>query len=62
MGEPGIPDYAIPRFFVEVKRPGGTLSEVQRAKIEQLQEHWGLETAVVESLDELLQWLARQKL
>ena len=58
IGEPGIPDYAIPRFFVEVKRPGGTLSPAQKEKIWTLKEHWNLETAVIENVDELIEWLA----
>jgi hypothetical protein len=59
IGQPGIPDYVIPRYFVEVKRSGGTLSEVQKEKIRTLKEHWDLETAVVESVDELIEWLAQ---
>lgn len=57
IGEPGIPDYCIPRFFVEVKRPGESLSEAQKEKIWTLKEHWGLETAVIENVDELIEWL-----
>lgn len=57
MGEAGIPDYVIPRFYVEVKRPGGTLSDVQRRRIFELKQAWNLETAVVESIDELADWL-----
>lgn len=57
LGEPGIPDYVIPQFFVETKRPGGGLSQVQRAKILELRRDWDLETAVVESVDELIEWL-----
>lgn len=59
VGEVGIPDYAIPKYFVEVKRPGGRLSEVQSRKIALLKQHWHLDTAVVESIDELIEWLAQ---
>lgn len=59
VGEPGIPDYVMARFFLEVKRPGGSLSDAQKEKIEQLEKHWKLETAVVESVEELIDWLAR---
>ena len=33
IGEAGIPDYAVARFMVEFKRPGGGLSPEQEAKI-----------------------------
>ena len=59
VGEPGIPDYVIPRFFLETKAPGKKLSDIQREKILLLETQWNLKTAVVESLDELLAWLAR---
>jgi len=58
VGEPGIPDYVIPRFFLEVKAPGREVSEVQREKIWTLKQHWGLETVVVASVEELIEWLA----
>lgn len=58
IGEPGIPDYCIPKCFIEVKRPGGMLSEVQRAKIIELRDHWDLPTWVIESVDELVERLA----
>lgn len=58
LGVPGIPDYAIARAFVEVKRPGGKLSDVQQEMIAHLRAHWNLETAVVESVEELIAWLA----
>lgn len=60
IGVPGIPDYVIPAFFIEVKRPGGLLSEVQRVKIDELNRHWDLETAVVESVEELIAWLGKR--
>ena len=61
VGEPGIPDYVIPRFFVEVKAPGKSLNIQQREKIDLLTKHWDLKTAVIDSVDELLTWLAQQK-
>lgn len=61
VGEPGIPDYVIPKFFVECKAPGQSVSEVQREKIWTLEKHWGVETAVVESVEELMEWLARKQ-
>lgn len=59
VGEPGIPDYVIPGWFMEVKRPGGKLSREQQLKIMDLERTWHLPVAVVESLDELIEWLAR---
>lgn len=61
VGERGIPDYAIPAWFMEVKRPGGALSREQELKIMDLERTWGLPVAVVESVDELIEWLARHK-
>lgn len=61
LGTPGIPDYAIPLGFVEVKRPGGKLSEVQHEMIDHLSRGWSLETAVVESVEELIPWLGKWK-
>jgi len=56
VGEVGIPDYVIPLFFVEVKRPGGKLRETQQLKITELAaRHY--ETAVVESVENLTEWL-----
>lgn len=60
IGEVGIPDYAIPQFFLETKRPGGRLSEAQQTKIFELEKCWGLETVIVESVDELILWLDRR--
>lgn len=60
-GELGLPDYAIPAFFVEVKRPGGELSDEQKWKIFELEKCWDLETAVVESADELVEWLKNRE-
>lgn len=59
VGEPGIPDYCVPRFFVETKAPGKKLSPIQQQKITELRDFWDLETAVVDDLDELLRWLAQ---
>jgi len=61
VGEPGIPDYVIPRFFVEVKRPGGVLSAIQCQKILMLEDQWDLETAVVESVEEQTIWLTEHE-
>ena len=58
-GQPGLPDYAIPRFYLEVKRPGGELSHTQRLKTAELAQGWHLETAVVDSVEALAEWLAR---
>lgn len=59
LAEPGIPDYVIPAWFMEVKRPGGKLSPEQEMKIMDLERTWSLPVAVVESVDELIEWLAR---
>jgi hypothetical protein len=63
-GEKGDPDYAVlkaPSFFVELKRPGGELSDEQRARIYALRQFYDLETAVVESVEELIEWLDRHQ-
>jgi hypothetical protein len=57
IGEPGIPDYVIPLFFVEVKRPGGELSPEQTTKIHELEHIYDVSVAVVDSLEEMLDWL-----
>jgi hypothetical protein len=62
IGETGDPDYAVikaPSFFLELKKPGGELSAEQRDKIFQLKQFYGLETVVVESVEELIEWLDR---
>jgi hypothetical protein len=62
IGETGDPDYVVikaPSFFLELKRPGGELSHEQIAKIHQLKQFYGLETVVVESVEELMDWLKR---
>ena len=56
--EAGTPDYCIPAWFMEVKAPGGKLSQAQRLKIQMLSEYWDLETAVVEDVDELAAWIS----
>jgi hypothetical protein len=66
IGEKGDPDYVVVRapssFFLETKRPGGKLSDEQIARIQTLRQFYGLETVVVESVDELIAWLDRREL
>ena len=57
IGEPGIPDYVIPRFFLETKRPGADLSDAQKKKIWELEKMWDLRTVVVDNVDLLIAWL-----
>ena len=60
IGSKGDPDYLVvkaPSFFMETKRPGGKLSDDQRRRIDQLQQFYGLETVVVESVEQLVEWL-----
>lgn len=57
IGEPGTPDYVIPAFFMEVKRPGGELSQDQIQKIWELDKIWGLQTIVTDNVAELIEWL-----
>ena len=64
IGEKGDPDYVVvraPSFFLETKRPGGVLSEQQRERIAVLRQFYGLETVVVESVEELIDWLDRHQ-
>lgn len=64
IGETGDPDYAViqaPSFFLEFKRPGGELSREQIAKIHQLKQFYGLETLVVDNVEELMEWLDRHE-
>lgn len=64
IGETGDPDYIIvkpPSFFLETKRPGGKLSPEQVARIALLKQFYGLDTVVVESVEELLEWLDRHE-
>lgn len=60
IGTKGDPDYLVvraPSFFMETKRPGGRLSDDQRRRIDQLQQFYGLKTVVVESVEQLIEWL-----
>ena len=60
--EKGTPDYILvkqPSFFLETKRPGGDLTPEQRQKIFELEKFYGLETVVVEGVQELIEWLDR---
>jgi hypothetical protein len=64
VGVPGDPDYAIikaPGFFLETKRPGGTLSDVQMTRIRQLKVLSGMDTVVVESVEQLMEWLTQRE-
>ena len=57
IGEKGMPDYVVPEFFVEVKRPGGELGDDQRRKIAEIEQIWRIPVAVVDSVDALAEWL-----
>ena len=57
IGEPGLPDYCIPKFFVETKAPRGALREAQERKIHELEEIWRVPVVVAHDLDALLAWL-----
>ena len=62
----GTPDFACLHgrhrsFLMEVKRPGGKLSPVQEIQIAVLREQWELPVVVVESVDELCNWLAKHE-
>jgi hypothetical protein len=62
IGEAGDPDYVVvkaPSFFLETKRPGGKLSVEQVERIKTLRQFYGLQTLVVESVEELIEWLDR---
>jgi hypothetical protein len=64
IGENGDPDYAVvktPSFFLEFKRPGGKLSDEQRTRIKTLKQFYGLDTVVVEGVEELIEWLDRRE-
>jgi hypothetical protein len=61
--EKGTPDWAAfkaPGFLMEVKRPGGALTAEQHEKICELERFWGLETIVVDGVEELFEWLERR--
>ena len=62
--EKGTPDYILvkqPSFFLETKRPGGVLSDVQMTRIRQLQILSGMETLVVENVEQLMEWLSERE-
>ena len=63
IGEPGLPDYACLKndFFLEVKRPGAKLSEVQVNIIFELEAAHKIAVATVDSVERLIAWLDRQK-
>lgn len=61
VGEVGFPDYVIPKFCMETKRPGGKLSDQQLMKIMELERSWGIPVAVVESVESLREWLDKHK-
>jgi hypothetical protein len=56
IGEPGLPDYSIPRFMMEVKRPGAKLSREQEEKRVELGLH-GVPVVVPDCPEALLAWL-----
>jgi hypothetical protein len=56
----GTPDWAAvkaPSFLMEVKRPGGKLSDLQRQKIREIETCFRLPIVVVDSVEELQHWL-----
>jgi len=60
VGAKGLPDYAVmraPSFLMEVKRPGGELSEEQLRKIREIEMCYRLPVVVVSSVDELAHYL-----
>jgi hypothetical protein len=62
IGQTGDPDYVVvkaPSFFLETKRPGGGLRDGQRERIDILRQFYGLDTAVVDSVEDLVDWLDR---
>ena len=66
IGEPGLPDYCAlhpvhPGFFVEVKRPGASASEVQRRKHAELRLCYRLGVAVIDNPQALAAWLAEHE-
>jgi hypothetical protein len=63
IGEPGLPDWAFihpdfPGFLLEAKRPGRAADARQLAKHDELRRIWKLGIAVVDSLEELKEFLA----
>lgn len=64
IGVAGDPDYAIvraPAFFLETKRPGGTLSDTQLDRIAKLKILSGLDTIVVDNAESLMNWLQQRE-
>jgi hypothetical protein len=64
--EKGTPDYVCLHwrcrsFYLEFKRPGAILSELQRKKINDLRSIWRLPVAVVSDQEELSAWLAEHE-
>ena len=60
--EKGTPDYCVPLFYVETKRPGEKPTPEQTQKIEELQLIWKLPSAVVSSPEELQLWLEQHNI
>jgi hypothetical protein len=61
-GEPGRPDYLVargdcPAFYLETKRPGGQLSPDQELFHMHVKRSCGLETLVVDSVEDFNAWL-----
>lgn len=66
MGPPGIPDYTAiraeyPAIFIEFKRPGKTLRPTQRQRFGEIQEAYRLHAVMIDSLEGLLEYLARHE-
>lgn len=59
VGSPGIPDYVIPRFFLETKSPDGKLDPGQEKKIGELKRFFDLETIVDYGDGVLAAWLEK---
>jgi hypothetical protein len=62
----GTPDYAClheshRNFLLEVKRPGGSLSDQQALQIDVIRQNYGLPVVVVESAEELCNFLAQHE-
>ena len=64
IGETGDPDYAVikaPSFFLELKRPGGALSQDQEERHFQLENFYGLQTIKASGPEELRDYLRRRE-
>jgi hypothetical protein len=62
----GTPDYAClherhRNFLMEVKRPGGELSDVQKFQISVIEQNYRLPVIVVESAEQLCNFLAEHE-